>query len=298
MKIRIKISNKRLNTISKEEINIQKESLAASKKANKISIASAVATSLIAVFGLAISILSCLTYKNQLDLEKINSRPIINIEIFYNDDKSNITGLEITNEGEPAGNIDVDVIPYLEVCTNDIPLTNNMNTAKTIYLPIKYADYSVSEYNTKKGLICNVDFTDICEKYINDFTEMFKLDTDSISSEFIVTQVSIEYFVNINYSDVVGEEHNELYLCTPNYYVDCNSNLTYSTTVSMREMELEAIDNDTSLSEIYKDIGEPGLVADSNGPAYYDGFGETPTEKLDNFKEKITEAYEKQQFIN
>lgn len=244
-----------------------------------------------------ISIFSLFISCKQFYLETINSQPIINIEIFYNDDKSNITGLEITNEGEPAGNIDVDVIPYLEVCTNDIPLTNNMNTAKTIYLPIKYADYSVSKYNTKKGLICNVDFTDICEKYINDFTEMFKLDTDSISSEFIVTQVSIEYFVNINYSDVLGKEHNELYLCTPNYYVDCNSNLTYSTTVSTREMELEAIDNDTSLSEIYKDMGEPGLIADLNGPAYYDGFGETPTEKFDNFKEKITEAYEKQQFI-
>ncbi len=284
--------------MSDKDNDIQEKALKESKKANIISIINIVLTLCLTIASLLIAISSYRIYQNQLELETINSHPIINIEIFYNDDKSNITGLEITNEGEPAGNIDVDVIPYLEVCTNDIPLTNNMNTAKTIYLPIKYADYSVSKYNTKKGLICNVDFTDICEKYINDFTEMFKLDTDSISTQFIVTQVSIEYFVNINYLDVLGNEHNELYHCTPNYYVLCDSNLTYSTTVSMNEMELETIDNDTSLSEIYKDIGEPSLVADSNGPTYYDGFGETPTEKLDNFKEKITEAYERQQFIS
>lgn len=298
MKIKTKISNKRIKSISKEEINFQKQSLATSKKANKISIANAVATFFIALFGLLISILSYHTYQNQLDLEKINSRPIINIEIFYNNDKSKIDGLEITNEGALTGNIEVDIIPYLSVCTNDISRTDNIDTTKTIYLPIKYSDYYIRKYNTKKGLICNADFTEICEKNIEDFTEMLTLDMDNTSSEFVVTQVSIEYLINISYQDVLGNDCKELYHCTPNYHVERCSTSSHSYTSNIIEMDLEAVENNDSLSKVYNNIGKPNIIAFPNGPAYYRSFGATPSEKFNNFKDSVTDAYEKEQFID
>lgn len=298
MKIKTKISNKRIKPISKEEINIQKQFLAASKKANKISIANVVATSLIALFGLVISILSYHTYQNQLALEKGNSRPIINIEIFYNNDKSKINGLEITNEGALTGNIEVDIIPYLSVCTNDISVTDNIVTAKTIYLPIKYSDYYIRKYNTKKGLICNADFSEFCEKNIEDFTELFTLDTDNTSSEFVVTQVSIEYLINISYQDVLGNNCEELYHCIPNYHVDRYSTSSHSYTSNIIEMDLEVVENNDSLSKVYNNIGKPNIIAFPNGPAYYRSFGETPSERLNNFEGSVTDAYEKEQFID
>ncbi len=234
-------------------------------------------------------------YEKQLKLEEMTSKPIINIEVLYNDDKSKIDEITVTNEGAVTGNITVDVFPFYSLCIYDVVSENGKDLSKTLYVPIKYNSYKIDYYNTKKGLICNIAFSDFCEKHYGDIKEISKNDTNSISENFKISEVSIEYLISINYLDVSGNKCNELYHCIPNYIF---AEFTDANISNMVERKLEFIEDDDILKEIYNKMSPPNLIITTDELSYYKSYDTTSEMKFKIFTEAVVKAYNNHQYID
>lgn len=261
------------------------------------------ATSLIAFFGLIIAILSFITYHNQLDLEKINSRPIINIEASYTDNNDSINELLISNEGAVTGNINVDIIPFYLIKI-DTKTTHGYFYSRKLFLPINYDIYRILEdgnnslktnyYNTKKGTICKSSINEFSQNYLEELNKInsSEQNVDDILVNYSISNVSIEYFINITYEDVLENPCNELYYCVPNYTFNGFYNPIIS---SATEIQLKSIDNTDKLYSMYELIKD---YQNSTQIGLYGDYGVTDSDKFEYFSKGVISAYNNHQYID
>lgn len=296
--IKEKMQNSNMNTTKK----FQKEKLSIS---NKISIADII-TSAIAVLALIISVLSFETYHKQLNLDKINSRPTINIEATYTDDNNSIDELTISNEGAVASNIDIDIIPFYLICIyKEYEKEDGFSyDSNALLVPIEYNTFNMlsrgedvlktNYYNTKKGIICKSSISEFSQKYINELKEISECDkdVDTILNGFKISNIFIEYLINITYDDVLGNTCNELYYCVPNYAFNdfSNNKIKFS-----NNLKLEYVNEDSKFNAIYELLKD---YQNSTEIGSYLVIGRTVDEKFGCFSQGITTAYNNQQFLN
>lgn len=303
MKVKVKVANKNTNTLSETELYIQNQSLAETKKSNKISIINIFATSLIALLGVLIAFLSYNTYQHQLALEKMNSRPIINIEASYTDNNDSINELLISNEGAVTGNINVDIIPFYLIKI-DTKTTHGYFYSRKLFLPINYDIYRILEdgnnilktnyYNTKKGTICKSSINEFSQKYLEELNKInsSEQNVDDILVNYTISNVSIEYFINITYEDILENPCNELYYCVPNYAFNGFKNSKIN---SIAEIQLKSIDNTDELYSMYELIKD---YQNSIQIGSYGDYGVTNSDKFEYFSKGVISAYNNHQYID
>lgn len=64
------------------------------------------------IAGIFVSISANTIMKKQADIEEALSKPVINLEIVYNDEKDVIEQISIVNDGSAIKNVEIEIIPY------------------------------------------------------------------------------------------------------------------------------------------------------------------------------------------
>lgn len=190
--------------------------------------------------------------ENQMTIEKNISNPLINCKINYNETFEKIDNINISIKENPSENIDVKVKPVYCIRLGSFKKNNTETynvsvSTDCLLLPISKFK-KVIVHNTNIGDICTIEFS-----HDDECLAEFKEGSPSIpifsnSSEII--SVGLVYFIEITYTDVLGEKKNKVYFCKPNLVVKLKGSFGFQS--NELGCSFSEITNNHSLYEFYQ----------------------------------------------
>lgn len=159
-------------------------------------------------------------------------KPSINLSVDYADEQSsyiNKIAVEINNQSVEHAEIKVE--PFLNII---FFLPNEKRLVKEI-LPIYDLEqvnldlipYKIEYFNTSQGKFAEVSLNDNSYSIINNFYDFcinnFYLESydkilPNIFGEYILTSISLEMYIVIDYSDKLNNNYKDIYWCTTGYH--------------------------------------------------------------------------------
>lgn len=251
---------------------------------------------LLLVFTLAATIFIAIDItESQLRIEKSLADPIVSCEIDYNEDESQINRIDILVEQNPAKELDISFKPMYSLSIfhfDGYESENNWMASfpkNSLLLPIstfKNEDIKTKNYRTNFGKIESLYPLEISKKYMDVF-ENNNMDFSKLSGEFTISKVELVYFIDISYTDVLGNENNKVYFCKPNYSKTFENE--YGISVANDLTNFCLIDEYDELFTLYKKVLESKCVT-------YDFLEIYDENKISELKKTVEEAAKNKQF--
>lgn len=241
------------------------------------------------VAGIFVSCSANKITQRQASIEEALAMPIINIETVYNDDHTQIHGINIFNDGSAVQNFEFEVIPYYFTSVYSRAEGKGYKIDSFI-LPIEdsiFPVFSVTNNNSKTGLLGSISLSNRTSLYIDDMASFQEFAESHLESELPLAFLSLEYYVKIHYTDILGNYKTEIYNCIT------GNNFTYSSTGIMfvRDCQISTISVESKQNDVIS------ILYGTDNVIKYVRYGSDSSQVYENFVLTASSAYDSKQLL-